>query len=485
MSKLNRVSAISETAQGKVKIASAFCDDALGKADAVEIALRISRGEISPKEAVDAAIKRANKVNPIINAIVTDRFDQARQQSLSAGTGVFSGVPTFIKDNEDVSGMPTRHGSRATSTASVSESSPFVKQLESTGLITLGKSTLPEFGLTCTTEPQLTGASANPWNTSYSTGGSSGGAAALVAAGVVPIAHANDGGGSTRIPAACCGLIGLKPSRGRLLAMPGTEKLPINITNQGVVTRSVRDTAAFYAATEQHYRNPALPAIGLVKHPGKKSLKMGVYVNRANGTAVDLDCATAALDAAKLCEQLGHKVELIECPFPQQFVEDFSNFWYAIVFATHRLGKKIHGDEFQNDKMENFNKQSSNRFIRNMWRLPFLIHRIRKFQHYYENVFKQYDILISPTNGITTPKLGYFGPDIPYELSRERVVEYAYTTQFQNASGAPAISLPMGMSSMGLPVGVQFASATGGERLLLELALALEEAQAWQSLANH
>ncbi len=291
MSKVNKVSAVNETAVSKGNVASAFCDDALGKGDALEIAQRISRGEISSEEAADAAIERAKYINPTINAMVSERFELARQQSQSTGAGIFSGVPTFIKDNDDVKGMATRNGSQATSTVAASESSPFVKQMESSGLIILGKSSLPEFGFTGTTEPKLTGASANPWNTDYSTGGSSGGAAALVAAGVVPIAHAND-----------------------------------------------------------DYRNPALPAIGQVKHPGEKRLRMGVFVNRANASVVDFDCASATLEAAKLCEQLGHKVETIESPFPQQIMDDFFHYWSFMAFATHRFGNKFLGDEFQGNK---------------------------------------------------------------------------------------------------------------------------------------
>jgi len=484
MSKLNRVSAVNETAESKGNVASAFCDDALGKGDALEIAQRISRGEISSEEAADAAIERAKYINPTINAMVSERFELARQQSQSTGAGIFSGVPTFIKDNDDVKGMATRNGSQATSTVAASESSPFVKQMESSGLIILGKSSLPEFGFTGTTEPKLTGASANPWNTDYSTGGSSGGAAALVAAGVVPIAHANDGGGSTRIPAACCGLVGLKPSRGRLLNIPAADKLPVNVAAQGVVTRSVRDTAAFYAASEQYYRNPALPAIGQVKHPGEKRLRMGVFVNRANASVVDFDCASATLEAAKLCEQLGHKVETIESPFPQQIMDDFFHYWSFMAFATHRFGNKFLGDEFQGNKLDTWTKGLSSNFAKRMWRLPLCIRRLRKFQQDYENVFKQYDILISPTNAITTPKLGHIGPDVPFDTAYERVREFVFTTPFQNVSGAPAISLPMGMSANGLPIGIQFASAMGGERLLLELALELEEAQPWLSLAK-
>jgi amidase len=202
----------------------AFSDDALGNDDATTLAQRIRNGEVTVSEVTRAAIERAGKVTPVINGIVTEAWDSAQQQAdqLSvagpdAGAGFFSGVPTFIKDNTDIAGLPTLHGSKAVPPNIASRTSPFASQLLAQGFLCLGKSTLPEFGFNATTEPAHLKPTCNPWNPAFSTGASSGGSAALVAAGVVPIAHANDGGGSIRIPAACCGLVGLKPSRGRLV----------------------------------------------------------------------------------------------------------------------------------------------------------------------------------------------------------------------------------------------------------------------------
>jgi len=395
---------------------------------------------------------------------------------------VFSGVPTFIKDTDDVEGLPTSLGSRATPRVAATASSMVVQQLDSLGMVTLGKSTTPEFGLTATTESTLMGATTNPWNINHSSGGSSGGSAALVASGVVPIAHGNDGGGSIRMPASCCGLVGLKPSRGRLVDPPEAEKAPVNLTTAGVLSRSVRDTAAFYAAAEQYYRNPALPEVGVVEHPGEKRLKMGVFINRADGTPSDLDCAAVTLDAAKVCDRLGHSVEAIDCPFPQRIVDDFFHYWSFMVFAIYRFGKKFMDDDFQKEKAEAWMKGLSKRFVRNILRSPFSLSRLRRFQQDYEDIFKTYDILISPTTATVAPELGHIAPDGPFEIVYERVLEFVAFTPIQNVSGAPAISLPMGKSKNGLPVGVQFASAIGNERQLLELALELEEAHPWPEM---
>jgi amidase len=193
-------------------------------------------------------------VNPFLNAIITKTYDLARRNSKIHSDGFFSGIPTFIKDNEDVMGVPTSHGSVAVQKNEAKNNSKLVQQISALGFVSLGKSALCEFGLTATTESLLNGSTRNPWNTDHSTGGSSGGAAALVASGVVPIAHANDGGGSIRIPAACCGLVGLKPSRDRLMREDALGALPVNIVCQGIVSRTVRDTARFYFEAEKIYK---------------------------------------------------------------------------------------------------------------------------------------------------------------------------------------------------------------------------------------
>ncbi len=193
----------------------AFQDDALGHHDATGLADLIRRGELSVAEVTAAAIARARQVEPFIQGIAYEAFDQARKRTATGG--FFHGVPTFIKDNTDVAGMPTCHGSEAVPSRVATKTSPLAEQMLAQGYVCLGKSTLPEFGFNASTEHASAPPSRNPWNLAYSTGASSGGSAALVAAGVVPLAHANDGGGSIRIPAACCGLIGLKPSRGRLV----------------------------------------------------------------------------------------------------------------------------------------------------------------------------------------------------------------------------------------------------------------------------
>ena len=208
---------------------SAFTNDALGNLDAVGVAEAIAKKQVTVQEVTEAAIARAETANIDLNAIVIKTYDDARNYNALKKDGALYGVPSFIKDNENIKGYPTQLGTGSFTSKIAKKNSRFVNQFHSTGANSLGKSTLPEFGLICSTENERWGITRNPWNTDYTTGGSSSGSAALVASGVVPIATANDGAGSIRIPAACCGLVGLKPTRHRLVPMDGSELMPLQI----------------------------------------------------------------------------------------------------------------------------------------------------------------------------------------------------------------------------------------------------------------
>ncbi|MDC0231330.1 amidase family protein, partial [Aureispira] len=301
---------------------NAFDIGILGRMDATDIATQIRKKNITAREATECVIDRAQKVNPSINAIVNERYDLALKESDLKTNGCFAGVPTFIKDLIDVRGLPTLHGSMSIPNKPVVKNEKITEQILSTGCLILGKSTTSEFGLLPATETLRHGATRNPLNLKYSTGGSSGGAAALVSSGVVPFAHAADGGGSIRIPSSCCGLIGLKPSKGRDVESPAS-MLPIDIVCQGVLTRTVRDTANYFAQVEKYYSPSNLPAIGQVSNPIKKRLKIAMFSVNPSGIESHPDVANAVLSAGKLCENLGHSVELVPCPFTQAIKIDF------------------------------------------------------------------------------------------------------------------------------------------------------------------
>ena len=447
-------------------------DDALGNFDAVGLAGEIRAGRISPQEAADAATARAEAVNPQINAIVEMIADPV------CGDGAFAGVPSFIKDNEDIAGLATRHGSRATPAVPLSVTSPFVKDFQALGFNALGKTTMPEFGLTASTETLAYGATRNPRNLSHSVGGSSGGSAALVAAGVVPLAQANDGGGSIRIPAACCGLIGLKPSRDRFSGRPEMDQLPVRIGAEGVVTRTVRDTATFFY--EMGKIRKELPPIGLVEGPSHRRLRFGLFVGGMSGIPVEDETAEAVLEAGRTLEGLGHRVDVIPFPFDEQFGYDFVRYWAALSFTIKHGGKKAYGPTFNKDLIEPIGQQLASMLPGFALKMPTTIRRLRKFADEYERAFTNFDVLVSPVTAHPAPEIGYLSPDIDGYTHLVRLIRFASYTAIQNVSGAPAISLPLAVTSNGVPIGVQFAGPFGSEERLLDVAFELEESVGWK-----
>src|SRR5271168_3181956 len=255
----------------------AFGDDALGQLDAVGLIDALNSGRVGRAEVVEAAVARTEAVNPELNGLAYEAFDRARAQAAApARAGFFSGVPTFIKDNVDVAGLPTMRGTDAWPPRAAEIDSDFARLYLATGMTPLGKTQMSEYGFSASAEHPRLGPVRNPWNTDYTAGASSSGSGAFVAAGVVPIAHANDGGGSIRIPASCNGLVGLKPSRGRLPLDPELRRMPVGIVTNGVLTRSVRDTAAFYREAERMWRNPKLAPVGDVTRPGRQRLRIAV-----------------------------------------------------------------------------------------------------------------------------------------------------------------------------------------------------------------
>ena len=431
-----------------------------------------------------AAVERARRVNPTINGIITETFDSALEEARVPRVGPFAGVPCVIKDTDNVQGVPTLMGSRAMPRVPARKSSTFVQHFGELGFISLGKSNLCEFGLTATTEPLLSGPTRNPWNLEHSTGGSSGGSAALVAAGVVPIAHANDGGGSIRIPAASCGLVGLKASRGRLPAVDGGGLAPVKIVHQGMLSRSVRDTSTFYAESEKLFPPRGMPTIGPVQGPPGRRLKIGLFDTGLDGASCDTDTADAVIDTGRLCEQLGHHVEHIAFPYPSQIGHDFTVYWGLMAFYLKHSGRLYSGKGFDKNLLEGLTHELGAHFRKHLKETPTIIRRLRRFCTQYAENFDRFDILLSPVVGRVPPKLGVLGPGQPFERVLAQFQTYYCYTAPQNISGAPAISLPLQTSRDGLPIGLQFAAAFGNDRLLLELALELEQARPWPLLID-
>jgi len=454
----------------------AFNDDALADHDATALAARIRDKEVTAREVTEAAIARAEAVQTALNGVQVPDYERALAAADALPDGPFTGVPTFIKDNIDVEGVPTNHGSAAFTAGAAKKDSPLVTEIKGLGVNILGKSRLPEFGFSASTEYAGGDPVRNPWNPEYSAGASSGGSAALVAAGVVPIAHANDGGGSIRIPAAACGLVGLKPTRDRFVADP-SENLPVRIVANGVVTRSVRDTARFFAGMEKQWRNPKLPPVREVAGPSPTRLRVGLVLDSLNGFQTDDETRAAVRRTAELLESAGHQVEEISLPVTQQLADDFAHYWALLGFLALKTGKHTFDRSFDPSLTEELT-QGLGRTFKSAWLdTPGALVRLRRGRATYRAMFLDQDVLLSPTLTHTTPQIGHLAATLSFDDHFERLKTYVGFTPVANVTGAPAISLPLGRTAQGLPIGVHLAGDIGDERTLLELAFELEEAQ--------
>lgn len=448
--------------------------------DATETAAAIKSGAVSAIEVTDAAIARAEALDPKLNFLVTDDFERARTRARGPlADGVFAGVPFLIKDLDDFVGLPTRLGTRATAgVAAATRQAPLIDGMLATGLNPIGKSATPEHGFLPTTEPLAFGPTRNPWDPTRSAGGSSGGAASATAAHVVPFAHASDGGGSIRIPASCCGLFGLKTSRGRTLATdPGHFPMPLSV--QLCVSRSVRDSAALLAAVEA--KDSGLPPVGLISGPSTRRLRIGLVLDSVSGQSPDSEVAGAIEGMAALLGDLGHHVEPTAWPAPIIGMSDaFLLTWsQGAANLLAEDGRRL-GHPPGTDDVEPFSLAMA-AIIAGApeGAVDQAVAYLTSLRDVYDTWLEQFDMILSPVLSLPTPEIGWLAPDLPVETMAERLTRYVgYTTPY-NVIGAPAMSVPGAWSAAGLPIGAQFGAPVGGEAALLELAFELEEARPW------
>jgi amidase len=457
----------------------AFGDDALGDLDAVGLTEALQAGRVGRSDVIEAAIARVDAVNPALNGLAHQGFEQARASAQDGPAGgFFSGVPTFLKDNVDVAGQPSMHGADAWAPFDAVADGEFTRLYLATGAISLGKTQMSEFGFSASAEHPRLGPVRNPWDTDYTAGASSSGSGAFVAAGVVPIAHANDGGGSIRIPASCNGLVGLKPSRGRFPLDPQFRRMPVGIVANGVLTRSVRDTAAFYREAERIWRNHKLAPVGDVTGPGRQRLRIAV-ATRSVRRECSPEVRELTLKSAALLEELGHRVEHIEdLPVPSSFVDDFVLYWGFLAMAQVRGGRRLFGDTFDRTRLDSLTLGLDRHTSRNIHRLPSAIVRLRRLRRRTAQVFATYDAVLTPTVADATPRIGHLAPT-DYHQVIDRLVDWVAFTPLQNVTGEPAISLPLAQSGNGMPMGMMLSADLGQEALLLELAYEIEEARPW------
>jgi amidase len=442
--------------------------------DALGLAAQVHAGEVSAAELIDDAIRTIEATNPRLNFLVTDSFEQARATTPAAGP--FAGVPMLVKDLNETAGIRTTFSSRAFANYVPESDSAVVRRIKGAGFAILGKSNTPEFGITAVTESDLNGACRNPWDLERTPGGSSGGAAAAVAAGAIPLAHGSDGGGSIRIPASCCGLFGLKPSRGRISPAP-LQSGSLELSQSGPISTTVRDAAAFldvlagYEWGDAHWapppERPFLAEVGA--DPGR--LRIAFTAEPALPHPVDPAVVGVARAAADALTELGHDVVEATPPWVDEgALSAFAKLW-QLTPALYLVQDESQLMPINQTLAQAARETSSVVFAEAVGALQRAARRIVAF-------WEQVDVVLTPGLAKLPVPIGWvFEPDDPWEQFA-RGGQFTPFTPIVNVTGQPAAAVPFDVVD-GLPVGVQLVGPPAGEAILLRLAAQLEEAHPW------
>ncbi|HEY1425981.1 MAG TPA: amidase [Caulobacteraceae bacterium] len=456
--------------------------------DAIGLAGLIAAKQITAAEALEAALARAAKVNPQLNAITMDLSERGRREAAGPLSGPLAGVPFLLKDlGPALAGTGTTQSCKLYAGWVAKTDSPLTMLYKAAGLVIFGKTNTPEVGLEPVTEPAMFGPTRNPWDLSRTSGGSSGGAAAAVAAGILPAAHASDGGGSIRIPASCCGLFGLKPSRGRISNAPGDEGWG-GFSSNHVVSRSVRDSALLLdIAGQPQPGDPywtAPPARPFAEAAGEdpRPLRIAVSTAAFGAEAIDPECAEAVRSAARLCEDLGHLVEAADPPIDRAALAAAGVVISANVAAdldsvADQRGRPIAEDEVEPVTWSSYlrgRQITASAYVN-------ALHAAHRLGREVAAFFTGYDILVCSTLGMPAVPIGYLrGGDPPdWDGYARRLFAFMPNTQPFNITGQPAASVPLAMSRSGLPIGVQLVGRQAEDALVLSLAGQLERAAPW------
>ncbi len=465
-------------------------NDDFAALDAIALAGLVRRREVLPVDLLETTIARIERLNPRLNAVITRLYDQARAAvAREIPDGPFSGVPFLLKDlGTAYAGAPMMSGSRLLRTYVPEHDSELVRRLKNAGLIILGKTNTPELGILPTTESVLSGPARNPWDTGKSAGGSSGGSAAAVAAGLVPMAQGGDGGGSIRIPASCCGVFGLKPTRARTPLGPEVGDIMSGLVVTHALTRSVRDSAALLDATagpdlgDPYYAppqsRPFLQEVGM--EPGR--LRIGYTTRTFEGDEVHNDCVEAVHDAAKLCSALGHQVEeAAPVVDGERLRSAFTVLWAAGCAAFldaygQRTSRPVDLEQVEPLTRALYEMgrsfSASDYLVAVRWLQGFS----RQIAHFFEDT----DVWLTPTLAEPPVSLGTFESTPGNPLAGfYRAFDYVPFTPVCNVTGQPAMSVPLYWNAEGLPVGVHFIGRYGDEATLFRLAAQLETARPW------
>lgn len=449
----------------------------LARLDGVAQAELCVRGEVTSDELFAAAERRIEALNPLLRAVVTAH----RERQRSKKTSPLAGVPFLMKDVSPWPGMRWAMGSRLFKQNVGPQHTPYSAKLADAGLQCIGKAATSEFGLLGSTETLLEGVTHNPWDLSYSAAGSSGGSAAAVAAGIVPFAHANDGGGSIRIPASVCGLFGFKPSKGRTLAAALASSDFLDMTSDHCISRSVRDSAHFLALTEDPTTNNP---VGLVRRPIERKLKIASWTQTAMGVLPEPAVSKAHEDALQLLDSLGHIVAPIEAPFFDGAALGEAFFLVAggAIAGVVDIVDKMRGEPVQEQELEPFTwalieafrDAGPNALIRSR-------NTFAQAVRVYRETTRGYDVIVTPTLATEPWRIGFLSPVLPKDELIRRTARSVGYTPVHNIGGNPSMSVPLCFPDGGLPLGTLFSAAPGEDGLLLALAYQLEAARPWKN----
>ncbi|KMJ57397.1 6-aminohexanoate hydrolase [Bacillus sp. LL01] len=479
--------------------------------DGLGLAELVQKKEVKPIELLEMAVSEIETQNPQLNAVIHTMYEKARVAAVNATSGQFAGVPILLKDiGQEVKGEPKTLGSRALVKYRAKKDSEYVKRLRNSGFLPLGHTNVPEFGLMAITEPVVYGPARNPWKLSHTPGGSSGGSAAAVASGMVPIAGANDGGGSIRIPAAYCGLFGLKPTRGRTPVGPQFGRFWQGAAVEHVLTKTVRDSAAVLDDLKGNEKGAAFSTpmyegsyLDKLQHPLEKKLRIAYSTRSPIGTEVHPDCVEAVRKTLKYLESSGHTVEEVEAPVDgKKIANSYLSLYFGEVSASVSMLEEILGRKATLNDVEPATwllaligkSMSAQEFVLSLREWDIAAYAMEDFH-------ETYDLYVTPTTAFPPPRIGdhklkplesialqvtgKLGSatllkkmGIVEQLVQESLKRVPFT-QLANLTGQPAMSLPVHVTQDGLPVGVQFMAARGNEEMLLQMARLVEESELW------
>lgn len=446
----------------------------LARLDATAQAALCARGEVTAEELWQACLGRIAALNPLLGAVV-----ELSPQRAATHAGPFAGVPFLMKDASPWPGMRWTLGARLFAERVTHQQTDYGKRLTEGGLVCAGKTALSEFGLLASTETLLAGVTHNPWDLSRSAMGSSGGSAAAVASGMVPVAHANDGGGSIRVPASACGLFGFKPSRGRTVVANRSGSDFADMTSEHCLTRSVRDSARFLAVTEDRTLSDV---VGFVDAPLQKRLRIAAWTTTMSGAEPSAAVRSAFDDSVSVLRSLGHEIEPVTAPAfdSERLSEAFYLVAAAAIAGVIETVDRTRREPVQRSELEPFT-----------WSLIDLLEErgaeavasarsaIAAGVALYRRATSAFDAVLTPVSADEPPLLGHLSPTLPRQILLERAARALGYTPIQNIAGCPAMSVPLFWAESGLPIGTHLAAARGQDALLLQLAYQLEQARPW------